>query len=221
MTKLLAIETSSDACSIVVSVEDRVSSFHEVIPQQHSKKIIGILKKLMLSAGLNFHELDAIAIGCGPGSFTGIRLGCMVAQGLSFSSGIPTIRVSSLEIMSEHFFKNYQAKDVVTLLNAHMKQIYIGRFKYNKKELSSYSQMSKYVEEFDISEFTSDTFFVGGGCELVKDKLKGLNSLIYPHYPNALDLLSIAKKKFLQGETVGPEELLPIYISGEEHWQKA
>ena len=75
MTKLLAIETSSDACSIVVSVEGRVSSFHEVIPQQHSKKIIGILKKLMLSAGLNFHELDAIAIGCGPGSFTGIRLG--------------------------------------------------------------------------------------------------------------------------------------------------
>ena len=71
------------------------------------------------------------------------------------------------------------------------------------------------------SEFTSDTFFVGDGCQLVQDKLKGLNSLIYPHYPNALDLLTIAKKKFIQGETVGPEELLPIYISGEEHWQKA
>ena len=94
MSKILAIETSSETCSVAVKSDTEINSYHELIPQQHSSKILDILKDLMLKSCLNFKDLDVIAVGCGPGSFTGIRLACTLAQGLSFSSELPVIRVS-------------------------------------------------------------------------------------------------------------------------------
>ena len=86
--------------------------------------------------------------------------------------------------------------------------------------MSSSSEVAINTEEFTISDFSSDTYFVGKGCELVKTKLEKIKSKIYEHYPNAIDLLTVARKKFNKGEIVSPENLLPVYLSGEEHWKK-
>ena len=219
MTNILAIETSSDACSLALSSGFKDSSFHEIIPKPHSEKLFLLIEEMMSSRGLTFLELDAIAAGCGPGSFTGVRLACSVAQGLSYSLEIPSIQVSSLEVMAEHFHKKYLAKEVVAIVNAHMNQIYIGHFIYNE-ELSSSTEVAINTEEFTISDFSLDTYFVGNGCELVKTKLEKIKSKIYEHYPNAIDLLTVARKKFNKGVIVSPENLLPVYLSGEEHWKK-
>ena len=221
MANILAIETSSEACSLALSYNKKIFSFHEEMPKQHTEKLLGILEGMMKKEPIDFCELDAIAAGCGPGSFTGIRLACSVVQGLAYSSSIPAIRVSSLEIMAEHINKKHRVKDVVTLVDAHMKQLYLGRFIYDRQGLFFSKEEALEVKDFCTSNFNSDTCFVGNGCELVKSKIDKLKSKVYLHLPNALDLLSLAKKKFEKGETVSPEKLLPIYLTGEEHWVKS
>ena len=219
MANILAIETSSDACSLALSSGYKDSSFHKITPKPHSEKLFGLIEEMMNNRGLTFLELDAIAAGCGPGSFTGVRLACSVAQGLSYSLEIPSIQVSSLEVMAEHFHKKYLAKEIVAIVNAHMNQIYLGHFIYNE-ELSSSTEVALNIEEFTTSDFSSDAYFVGNGCELVKTELEKIKSKVYEHYPNAIDLLTVARKKLKKGETVRPESLLPVYLSGEEHWKK-
>ena len=219
MANILAIETSSDACSLALSSGYKDSSFHEIMPKPHSEKLFGLIEEMMSNRGLTFLELDAIAAGCGPGSFTGVRLACSVAQGLSYSLEIPSIQVSSLEVMAEHFHKKHLAKEIVAIVNAHMNQIYLGHFIYNE-ELSSSTEVALNIEEFTTSDFSSDAYFVGNGCELVKTELEKIKSKVYEHYPNAIDLLTVARKKLKKGETVRPEGVLPVYLSGEEHWKK-
>jgi len=220
MSNILAIETSSDACSIALCKEDKDYLFHKVMPQQHTSKLLELIDEMLVNHGVSYKKLDAIAAGCGPGSFTGVRLACSVAQGLSYSLDISAIQVSSLQVMAEHFHKKYQAQEVVTLVNAHMGRLYLGIFEY-KKELSSCSEVGIQVEEFDISDFSSKTYFVGDGCELVKMKLDKIKPKIYNHLPHAHDLLTIAKKKLDKGETVNPEKIIPVYLTGEEHWKKS
>ena len=74
LPNILAIETSSDACSLALSVGKETASLHELIPQQHTEKLLGFLQKLMDDLKVTYQDLDAIAAGCGPGSFTGTRL---------------------------------------------------------------------------------------------------------------------------------------------------
>jgi len=195
VANILAIETSSEACSLALCYNKKVVSFHEEMPKQHTEKLLGLLEGMMKKESMDFCELDAIAAGCGPGSFTGIRLACSVVQGLAYSSSIPAIRVSSLEIMAEHINKKHRVKDVVTLVDAHMKQLYLGRFIYDRQGLFFSKEEALEVKDFCTSNFNSDTCFVGNGCELVKSKIDKLKSKVYLHLPNALDLLSLAKKK--------------------------
>lgn len=220
MTNILAIETSSDACSIALCKRDEDFLFHDVMPQQHTKKLLPLIDEMLINQDLSYQNLDAIAVGCGPGSFTGVRLACSVAQGLSYSLGISAIKVSSLEVMAEHFNTKYQAKKVVTLVNAHMGQIYLGIFEYDH-ELSSFSEVGIQIEEFDVSGFTSETYFVGNGCDLVKKQLNKIKPKIYNHFPQAIDLLNIAKKRLAKGQIIKPEMIIPVYLTGEEHWKKS
>ena len=76
MTNILAIETSSDACSIALCKRDEDFLFHDVMPQQHTKKLLPLVDEMLINQDLSYQNLDAIAVGCGPGSFTGVRLAC-------------------------------------------------------------------------------------------------------------------------------------------------
>lgn len=220
MKNILAIETSSEACSLALGLGRKEKFLHEVNQHKHTERLLGLIQNLMQDQKLNFKELHAIAVGCGPGSFTGVRLACAVAQGLSYSSDIPVIKVSSLEIMAEHFHKKYQAQEVVILINAHMNQIYMGRF-YYKDQLVSSSEVGIPIQEFTPNDFGDNTYFAGDGCGLVKEKLNKYHQKVYKHYPNALDLLAIARKKLDKGETIFPQNLIPVYLTGEEHWKKS
>ena len=220
MSKILAIETSSEACSVAVRSDMVINSYHVLIPRLHSSKILDILKDLMSQSCLNFKDLDVIAVGCGPGSFTGIRLACTLAQGLSFSLDLPVVRVSSLEVIAEHFYKKYKVNNITALVNAHMNRIYIGKFGYKNEVLYSSFHEIKRIEEFQISEFSSETLFAGDGCNLVVDHLTSLGANFFDHQPNALDLLSISERKLEEGLVEGPEDLIPFYLSGEEQWKK-
>tara|TARA_B100001750_G_scaffold244683_2_gene262575 strand:- start:503 stop:1168 length:666 start_codon:yes stop_codon:yes gene_type:complete len=220
MPNILAIETSSEACSLALSDGKEAVNFHKVIFQQHSEKLLQLINDLMNKLDLSYQDLDVIATGCGPGSFTGTRLACSVTQGLSYSKSIPVISVSSLQIIAQGINREFKSLQVIVLVNAHMGQIYLGNFQFDKENLITASQMALKKEEFGKLDFPSKSVFVGNGCELVKNELDDLNMKVYERYPNAKDLLTEAEKKLSKGEIIDPQDLAPIYLTGEEHWTK-
>ena len=220
MPNILAIETSSDACSLAVSDGKRSVACHELIPQQHTEKLLILMQQIMNKINLTYQDLDVVAVSCGPGSFTGTRLGCSVTQGLAYSVGIPAISVSSMQVLAQGINREFKCAEVTVLINAHMEQIYVGKFKFTEEHVLSASEKALYLNEFKKVNLSQDSFFVGDGCQLVEEHLREFDAKVYERYPNAEDLLTEAERRFKEGITLDPKDLEPVYLSGEEHWTK-
>ena len=220
MPNILAIETSSEACSLAVSNGDRLEVCHEVIPQQHTEKLLPLMQELMNDVNLNYQDLDVIATGCGPGSFTGTRLACSITQGLAYSIGIPVISVSSMQILAQGMNREFQCSKVIVLINAHMEQIYFGEFEFVEGKIISSSEKALNLDQIHSIFPPQEAFFVGDGCQLVDEYLRKLDAQVYERYPNAKDLLREAEIRLSKGITLDPKDLSPVYLTGEEHWAK-
>ena len=96
MQRLLAIETSSEACSVALSVGGETRLRHELVPLRHAEMLLPAVRSLLAEAGICLADLDAIAFGQGPGSFTSLRIGIGVVQGLAWGAEVPVVPVSSL-----------------------------------------------------------------------------------------------------------------------------
>ena len=97
MTAILAIETATDACSIALFSKGEYSQRHEVLPRQHSQRLFALLSELLPSGDLREYGVGCLAYGCGPGSFTGLRIAASAVQGLAYASNLPVVPVSTLE----------------------------------------------------------------------------------------------------------------------------
>lgn len=125
--KLLALETSAEYCSVSLRVGKQVASADKLAGQKHSELLLPMIDELLNAACLRVHDLDAVAFGAGPGSFTGLRIGCGVVQGLAFAAGCPVVPVGSLEALAEAA----DGQRVVVCTDARMGQIYHGAFERN------------------------------------------------------------------------------------------
>ena len=221
MANILAIETSSDACSLSLSFNDYDFHFHEILPKQRTERLLIEIKALLEEANAQLQDLNAIAVGCGPGSFTGIRLACSIAQGLAFSNDLKAIQVSSLEVLARNINTQLGADRIVSIVDARMQQLYIGEFLYSKERLVTSDTFVIPIGEFKLPAYAENTFFVGDGCNLIEHQLKKISKNIFFNLPLASDLLSIAKDKYINEELLEPAELLPIYLFGEDQWKKA
>ena len=221
MTKILAIETSSDACSVAISDGAIDYSFHELMPRQHTETLISIIDDLLNSAALDIKDLDIVAVGCGPGSFTGIRLACSTAQGISTSQNIRGIVVPSLDVLAFSKNKAESAEKIVSIVDANMGRLYLAEYHYSGQHLKTSKLTSITRDSFNPKKYDKETFFVGAGCRLVFDSLKKVSSKISFELPSALELLQMAKEKHLSKDTVAPEQILPLYLTDESNWVKS
>jgi len=102
--KLLAVETSTEACSAALYIDGIVNERFELTPKEHTRLILPMIDSLMSDAGLKPQQLDALAFGCGPGSFTGVRIATGVIQGIAFGADLPVVPVSTLAAIAQDFF---------------------------------------------------------------------------------------------------------------------
>ena len=96
MTRLLALETSSEACSVALRVDGETRELHEHAPMRHAELLLPAISSLLAEAGMKVSDLDAIAFGRGPGSFTSLRIGIGVVQGLAWAADVGVVPCSSL-----------------------------------------------------------------------------------------------------------------------------
>lgn len=124
--KLLAVETSSTACSVALAAGDEVAERHVVEPQAHTRILIPMITELLREAGLKIGDLDALVLGNGPGSFIGMRIGASVVQGMAYGAGLRVIPVSSLAAVAAECMATEGANAVAVAQDARMNEVYLG-----------------------------------------------------------------------------------------------
>ena len=223
MTNILAIETSSPICSVSLKTDNKESSVQISDGQNnHGAVIFDFIEEVLKEVQISKKELDFIAFSSGPGSFTGLRIGCSVAQGLGYGLNIPILPISSLQILAQQTFDQKNLKNISVILDAHMEELYIGQYK-NANDLAEPINKDLSLKKSELVEFLSindlDSNFIGAGCSFLPDKYKDdINTEIVPL---ANTLFKIAEKMIVNKEYSRPEDVILNYLSGEDHWSKS
>ncbi len=229
MTRILAIETSSQACSVALAVDGDIMEKYEVMPRLHAQKLLPMIASLLSEEGCQLNHLDAIAFSRGPGSFTGIRIATSVAQGLAFGADLPLVPISTLATLAQAIYRQYQDTQIISVLDARMKEIYWGCFHAEESGVEPVGEEHMTQPEELYSEFESEsrTEWVGvgdGWAEEIPlpDSLKQEAARIYhPCYPHALDVARLALRDFDRGLIVSPEQAQPVYMREKSAWRKS
>ncbi|MBM4208036.1 MAG: tRNA (adenosine(37)-N6)-threonylcarbamoyltransferase complex dimerization subunit type 1 TsaB [Gammaproteobacteria bacterium] len=215
--KLLAIDTATEACSAALAINGEIHELYEFAANRHSKLILPMVDRLMSEAGLKPNDLDALAFGCGPGSFTGIRIATGVIQGIAYALDLPVVPVSNLASLAQGFFDNNSEDIAFVAADARMDEIYWGVYQRNSKgfaELISQETVTP-PEQIEFPELTG----VGIGTGWLKHSemlLMRLEQRIirYENHnlPRASAIAKLGLKGFKQGHTVLAEHALPVYL---------
>ena len=126
--KLLAIETSSDVGSVALLVGENLAQQHIATPREQTERILPIIGELLATAGVSLKDLDGIAFGRGPGSFTGLRVAAAVAQGLGLAVDVPLLPVSSLAAMAQGRWRTDRQKRSLVCIDARMGEVFWGAY---------------------------------------------------------------------------------------------
>lgn len=124
--KILGIDTATECCSVAIAPGDghEIDEIQHITPNGHSRMVPGMVRELLNKHQLNLTDLDALSVDIGPGSFTGLRIGIGVVQGLAYAAGIRTVGVSSLDALAGHCPDGFS----VSAIDARMKQVYWAVF---------------------------------------------------------------------------------------------
>ena len=205
---LLALDTSTEALSIAVQHGGGVWVHTGAGGAQASATLIPAIRDCMARAGLAFAALDAIVFGRGPGSFTGLRTACSVAQGLAFGANVPVLPVDTLLAVAEEARACSGAERVVAALDARMGEVYSARFEWTQGQWQA-------PADFDLGAPESITVpegwvLAGNAAAAYPGRLVGQPGVAA--LPTAAALLRLAPALWAQGRAVPAEEALPRYI---------
>ncbi|TNI81386.1 tRNA (adenosine(37)-N6)-threonylcarbamoyltransferase complex dimerization subunit type 1 TsaB [Aeromonas veronii] len=224
--KILAVDTATEACSAALLVGDKLFSHWEEAPRDHTRKILPMVQAVLEDAGISLSDLDAIAFGRGPGSFTGVRIGISVAQGLAFGAGVPLIGISTLAAMAQGAYRLDGAEQVLTAIDARMNEVYFGRYELidGHMQLVGDEVVSEPAALVDVrGKLAGPVTCVGTGFETYGETLSGLAdelAVSQVRFPAAEDMLPLARAAWLAGEAVPVEQATPVYLRDKVTWKK-
>ena len=222
---LLAIDSSSEGCSVALSVAGSLTCLRSDEPRSHAKTLLPLIDSLLANAKLSLAELDAIALVHGPGSFTGIRIALSVAQGLAYGANLPLIGVSSLRTLAELALPILtQPCSVVCAIDARMGEVYWQAFAFDGQDIREINDVRvDAFDEFNLALAAMLGVIVGVGSAYKLDAVNGaLLSRVEPELePTAEAVLAVlAKEKNLDELKCSVVELEPLYLRNEVAWQK-
>ena len=214
--KLLALDTSSIACSVALADGETVIESHVVEPREHTRILVPMINRLLDEGGMHLADLDAIVLGNGPGSFIGVRIGASVAQGLAFGSGLKIIPVSSLAAVAAEVLASGDDERVVVAQDARMNQVYAGEYVRSEEQVPVLDGEERIVAS--NFEFPSQLPFVVAGQgwerypELGKANRDAVTRVSDVLLPRARFLLPAGLLACAAGRMTDPAEIVPAYL---------
>ena len=212
--KLLAIDTSTEACAVGVSAGDRHCTRFELTPRRHTECVLPWSDELLQQAGIAKRDLDAIAVGIGPGAFTGVRLAVSLAQGMALALDLPVVPVSTLACIAQA-----QAHDgpIAVLMDARMGECYAGFYRKTDGIVSAVAPERLLKPEHIELPFAGDWIGVGSAlssyaAQLPPELMAAFKRIDASCLPQSEALLQLAEYGFKHGAAVAPERIEPAYL---------
>jgi tRNA threonylcarbamoyladenosine biosynthesis protein TsaB len=229
-TKILAVDTSTENCSVALIMGDEIISRCEYAPREHTTKILPMVDTVLAEGGVKLTQLDALAFGRGPGSFTGVRIGIGIAQGLAFGADLPMVGISTLMTMAQGTYRTHQSEQVLTAIDARMGEIYWGQYRrqidgdwllQGKERVIAPDAL---VQELNANQTDSGIWLTAGtGWESYAELRSQLNLNAQKGeilYPDSQDMIVLAKYALARGEAVSAEDASPVYVRDTVTWKK-
>jgi tRNA threonylcarbamoyladenosine biosynthesis protein TsaB len=222
MSTLIAIETSTENCSAALLHDGALLERSELAPRRHAELILPMIESLLNEAGLSRSQLDAIAVGRGPGAFTGVRLAISVAQGIALGLDIPVVPISSLAALAQDTPAQV-GESILATIDARMGEVYAGAFRRNAEGLvdaigaESVSPASMVLVPKSTSGKSDEWLVVGSGWGVYQDALSSRFRSAPrwadgTRHPQARAIAVLAAPQFASGHSVAPEFALPVYL---------
>jgi tRNA threonylcarbamoyladenosine biosynthesis protein TsaB len=214
--KLLAFETSTEACSVAVHVDGRVLERFELAPRRHAELALPWAEQLLAEAGLARSQLDAIAVGRGPGAFTGVRLGIGLAQGIALALDRPVLALSTLQVLALR--APAAAPRILATIDARMGEVYAAAFQRDDDGVPQPLAAERVCAPLELALPDDGNWHAVGTGMAAADgllqqrfaaRLAGCDAAALPH---AADLLALAVPAFARGEARAPDTIEPAYL---------
>ena len=216
--KLLAIETATEACSAALLIDGKITERYTVSPKEHTKLILSMIDDLMSEAYLKPAKLDALAFGCGPGSFTGVRIATGIIQGIGFAYNLPIIRVSNLAAVAQNFFDKNQENIVFVAMDARMDEIYWAVYQRGATGYAELLGKESVIPATAVEFPNTSGVGIGTGWKAYHHELvvrlgeSRLSRFECENLPHARAIAQLGEEGFNRGLGVSAELALPVYL---------
>lgn len=208
--KLLALDTSTEYCSVALWLDGEVRTERVHAGQSHSALLLPMVDALLNQAGMALRVLDGIAFGAGPGSFTGLRIACAVTQGLALGADLPVLGVSTLASIAQQT----DAARVLAVLDARMNEVYWAAYERGTEGWTCLSEPVLSLPEAVALPDTRPWSGAGNGLALLHDAAVDLSfAQRYPDImPDAAAIATLAAPAFARGAGIDAAQATPLYL---------
>jgi len=226
MTRILAIDTTADICSLALLSADGMMTFHEPMPRQHARQVLPQLDSLVSEAGWSKRSIDFVVYGRGPGSFTGIRIAAGVAQGIALGADCGVVPVSTLQTLAFECPAGDET-EIWTALDARMRELYFARYRKNEDGIPELIGHEQLCSPKALPEPEPSAVLSGNGWLTDYDvsdawRKRLATAKIRETLPNAGFGARLAKLLVRDDDSLvlPPEKALPVYLRDKVTWDK-
>ncbi len=237
MTRLLILDSATDACSVALldsrlQGADRIRQRFELAAKSHTRRLLPMVDEVLAEAGLSLSEIDALAFGQGPGSFTGLRICLGVVQGLAFARDLPVVGVSTLDSMAVGFYRQHPEllesdTPLLVALDARMQEVYWSLVRPGETAGALVSLAEEavappesVVEHPAVAALAGNFWGLGQGWQYSQLQALTPAGLEPAFYPGAADMAELALSAYERGEACSAEEAQPVYLRNTISWKK-
>ncbi|MGR3807960.1 tRNA threonylcarbamoyladenosine biosynthesis protein TsaB [Pasteurella testudinis DSM 23072] len=233
-TTLLALDTATEACSVALWHHGEILAQDELSPKAHTRRILPMIDEILAEAGIGLKQVDALVFGRGPGSFTGVRIGSGIAQGLALGADLPVIPVSNLTAMAQAAYQQAGHTQVLAAIDARMDEVYFAGLRYQPHFVGQ--------QEYAAWQAVLDEQVLSPDSVLRQLQTQSLPSAVcvgtgwaaYPQFeqttvllnkcdillPSAKYMLPLARLAWQQQDYSTALEIEPVYLRNQVTWKK-
>jgi tRNA threonylcarbamoyladenosine biosynthesis protein TsaB len=228
MSKILALDSSTDACSVALHIDGITTHVFELAVKSHTQRLLPMVDEILQQANCTLRDLNAIAFGRGPGSFTGLRICMGVVQGLAFGANLPVIPVSTLGAMAQGFMQENPQNQwpMLVALDARMNEVYWSLLNadlsspFDTRDQEFVTKPAIVAAQDNVQKLQQKFIALGSGWQYPELKALEPTNIFVEVYPHAKDIVALALREFEMGKQISILAVEPTYLRNTLSWQK-